>query len=118
MAVSTPKASWKVRHVAEDEFEPWSRLFRGYADFYHWPTSDEHQRQIWTWIHDDHLVEALVAVPVDDAGNETGGPQRLAHLRLWVRPVRGVIAGYLDDLFLAPEMRGAGAVDAFVAAIK
>jgi hypothetical protein len=42
--------NWKVRPVKEDEFEPWTRLFRGYADFYRWPTSDEHQRQIWGWI--------------------------------------------------------------------
>jgi len=52
---------WNVRAVAITEFEPWTRLFRGYADFYHWPTSDEHQRQIWSWIHDDHTVEALFA---------------------------------------------------------
>ena len=46
----------------------------------HWPTSDEHQQQIWGWIHDDHSVEALVAVPVDEAGIEAGEPQGLAHL--------------------------------------
>ncbi|HZX56456.1 MAG TPA: hypothetical protein VFE86_17340, partial [Ilumatobacteraceae bacterium] len=61
MAVPRSRATWNVRHVAKHEFEPWSRLFRGYADFYSWPTSEEHQRQIWSWIHDDHSVEALVA---------------------------------------------------------
>ena len=110
--------SWKVRPVAEHEFEPWSRLFRGYADFYHWPTSDEHQRQIWSWIHDDHSVEALVAVPVDETGKETGEPQGIAHLRVWVRPLRGVIAGYLDDFVRGPELRGGGAVDALFAEIN
>lgn len=109
---------WIVRPVRRDEFEPWSRLFRGYADFYRWPTSDEHQEQIWGWIHVDHSVEALVAVPVDDDGHEAGEPQGLAHLREWVRPLRGVIAGYLDDLFVHPEMRGSGAVDALFAEIN
>ncbi|MEP7203233.1 MAG: GNAT family N-acetyltransferase [Ilumatobacteraceae bacterium] len=104
--------AWKVRYVDGNEFEPWSRLFRGYADFYHWPTSDEHQRQIWRWIHDDHSIEALVVVALDEAGNEIGEPQGLAHLREWVRPLRGVISGYLDDLFVAPSARGSGAVDA------
>ena len=103
---------WSVRHVRDDEFEPWSRLFRGYADFYRWPTSDEHQRQIWGWIHDDRTVEALVAVAVDDDGHETGEPRGLAHLREWVRPLRGVVCGYLDDLFVDPSTRGTGAVDA------
>jgi ribosomal protein S18 acetylase RimI-like enzyme len=103
---------WKVRPVRTDEFDAWTRLFRGYAAFYETPTSDEHQRQIWDWIHVDRSVECLVAVPVDDDSAEIDEPQGLAHLREWVRPLRGVIAGYLDDLFVAPRHRGSGAVDA------
>jgi GNAT superfamily N-acetyltransferase len=111
-------ATWKVRHVRDDEFDAWTRLFRGYADFYNWPTTDDHQRQIWKWIHVDHSVEALVAVPVDDAGNETGRPEGLAHLREWVRPLRGVVCGYLDDLYVEPAVRGRGAVDALFAEMR
>jgi len=107
--------TWHVRHVRADEFEPWSRLFRGYADFYHWPTSDDHQRQIWGWIHERHLVEALVAIEVDASGNELGELRGLAHLREWVRPLRGVVCGYLDDLFVDPAARGSGVVDALFA---
>jgi GNAT superfamily N-acetyltransferase len=110
--------TWNVRPVRDNEFDPWTRLFRGYADFYHWPTSDAHQRQIWGWIHDDRSVEALVAIAIDDAGNELGEPQGLAHLRQWVRPLRGVIAGYLDDLYVEPAHRGTGAVDALFAEIN
>lgn len=110
-------SGWKVRPVRTDEFEQWTRLFRGYADFYHWPTSDDHQRQIWGWIHDDRRIEALVAVAIDDAGNEVGGPQGIAHLREWVRPLRGVVCGYLDDLFVDPAVRGGGAVEALFAEI-
>lgn len=111
-------AAWKVRPVRADEFETWTRLFRGYAAFYKWPTDDEHQRKIWGWIHDDRSIEALVAVPVDGAGNETGEPQGLAHLREWVRPLRGVVCGYLDDLFVEPAYRGQGVVDALFAEIN
>ena len=114
MAVS----EWKVRPVNADEFAAWTRLFRGYAEFYHWPTSDEHQRQIWGWIHDDHSLEALVAVAVDQRGSEIGEPQGLAHLREWVRPLRGVISGYLDDLFVEPAARGSGVVEALFAEIN
>jgi ribosomal protein S18 acetylase RimI-like enzyme len=39
----------------------------------------------------------------------------LAHLREWVRPLRGVVAGYLDDLFVDPGCRGLGAVEALFA---
>lgn len=104
--------SWTVRPVGTDEFDTWTRLYRGYAAFYETPTSDEHQRLIWSWIHDDRSVECLVAVPVNDDGAEVGAPRGLAHLREWVRPLRGVTAGYLDDLFVDPDHRGSGAVDA------
>ena len=109
---------WNVRHVRPDEFNGWTRLFTGYADFYNWPTSPEHQQQIWGWIHDTRSVEALVAVALDADGNETGEPQGLAHLREWVRPLRGVVSGYLDDLFVDPSCRGGGAVDALFAEIN
>lgn len=109
---------WKVRPVRTDEFAPWTRLFRGYADFYEWPTSEAHQNQIWRWIHEDRSVEALVAVPVDVAGVEVDAPQALAHLRSWVRPLRGVISGYLDDLYVEPAVRGTGAVEALFSEIN
>jgi GNAT superfamily N-acetyltransferase len=108
---------WLVRPVREDEFEVWSALFRGYADFYRWPTSDDHQRRIWGWIHDRGTVEALVAVSLDATGAESGPPLGLAHLREWVRPLRGVVCGYLDDLFVSREARGHGAVEALFAEI-
>jgi len=113
MATAAP--IWMVRHVRADEFDAWTRLFRGYADFYNWPTSGDHQRRIWGWIHDDRTVEALVAVRVDAAGREIGAPEGLAHLREWVRPLRGAVCGYLDDLYVEPSVRGRGAVQALYA---
>jgi ribosomal protein S18 acetylase RimI-like enzyme len=109
---------WIVRHVNADEFDAWSQLFRGYCEFYACPTSDEHQRQIWNWIHELKCVEALVAVEVDDEQNEVDVPRGLAHLREWVRPLRGTKGGYLDDLYVDPQRRGLGAVDALFSAIN
>lgn len=109
---------WKVRPVGVDEFEPWTRLFRGYADFYRWPTNDDHQQLVWSWIHDTRTIWALVAVPIDETGAEAGEPVGLAHLREWVRPLRGVVCGYLDDLFVDPAHRGSGAVDALYEAMR
>ena len=74
-----------------------------------WPTSDDHQRQIWAWIHDDRRIEALVAVAIDDAGDEVGGLRGVALPCEWVRPLRGVVCGYLDDLFVDPYIRRGGA---------
>ncbi len=101
-------ARWNVRHVRVDEFDAWTKLFRGYADFYHWPTSDAHQQQIWRWIHEERTVECLVAVASDDDGGEAGELVGIAHLREWVRPLRGVTNGYLDDIYVAPDRRGSG----------
>ena len=106
-----------MRPVRTDEFEAWTALFRGYATFYHRETNDEHQRQIWGWIHESKRIEALVAVAVDEQGLEVGGPRGLAHLREWVRPLRGAVCGYLDDLFVDPAARGDGVVDALFAEI-
>jgi GNAT superfamily N-acetyltransferase len=109
---------WKVRPVDTREFDSWTKLFRGYCDFYQWPTSDEHQLQIWAWIHEKRIVQAIVAVEVDDSGTEVGEPRGLAHIREWIRPLRGVRSGYLDDLFVDQELRGSGAVDALFAEIN
>lgn len=116
--MTSQATTWLVRPVRDDEFDAWTRLYRGYAEFYETPTSDEHQRQIWSWIHKVRSLECLVAVPIDIDGNEVGEPQALAHLREWVRPLRGVIAGYLDDLFVDPDHRGHGAVDALFVAMR
>jgi ribosomal protein S18 acetylase RimI-like enzyme len=109
---------WIIRHVKINEFDAWSQLFRGYCDFYSWPTSDEHQHHIWSWIHEKKCVEALVAVEVDDEQREIDIPRGLAHLREWVRPLRGTRGGYLDDLFVDPQHRGSGAVEALFGAIN
>jgi len=103
---------WIVRPVRDDEFAPWSNLFRGYADFYHWELGETQVTAIWSWIHVEHLIEALVAVESDESGLERGPLVGLAHLRTWVRPLRGTVNGYLDDLFVLPELRGTGVVDA------
>jgi ribosomal protein S18 acetylase RimI-like enzyme len=109
---------WIVRHVRSNEYDAWSQLFRGYCDFYSWPTSDEHQRQIWSWIHEVKSVEALVAVEVEGDRTEIDVPRGLAHLREWVRPLRGAKSGYLDDLYVDPQHRGSGAVEALFGAIN
>ena len=62
-------------------------------------------------------MEALVAVELDPSGHEVGIPRGLAHLREWIRPLRGARSGYLDDLFVDQAVRGEGVVDALFAEI-
>jgi len=85
----------------------WRELYRGYADFYQEPVTDEQLDRVWSWITDpDHDVKALL---VRDA---TGTPVGLAHYRPYFRPLAAAVAGHLDDLFVEPDARGTGAVDA------
>jgi RimJ/RimL family protein N-acetyltransferase len=106
-------AQWTVRPVEHSDWPAWCSLFQGYAEFYERPPlSDDHLRRVWSWIHDEGRMWALVAVPVE------GGPAiGLAHLREWIRPLRGIVCGYLDDLFVDRSVRGGGAVGALFAAI-
>jgi GNAT superfamily N-acetyltransferase len=103
--------TWRTREVRVTEFDEWTALFRGYCDFYRWPTSDEHQALIWRWIHEDRFMTALVTIGTDELDNETGHLVGLAHLREWIRPLRGLTCGYLDDLFVDPAVRGSGVVE-------
>jgi GNAT superfamily N-acetyltransferase len=110
--------SWVVRPVGAQEFEQWTRLFRGYCDFYFYETTEEHQRQIWSWIHDEEIMDAIVVVETNTDGDEVGVLRGIAHLREWIRPLRGARCGYLDDLFVDPDVRGDGAVQSLFDAMK
>jgi ribosomal protein S18 acetylase RimI-like enzyme len=110
--MSNPR--WTTRPIEQRDWEAWCRLFKDYAEFYERSISDNQLRIVWSWIHDDKLIDAIVVLPAGDAGEPVG----IAHLRSWVRPLRGEIAGYLDDLFVDPRFRGSGAVDALFDAIR
>jgi GNAT superfamily N-acetyltransferase len=97
---------------SEDK-EAWSALFVGYRRFYKMPDDPAIVETVWNWIQDPvHTTECLLAR--DNAGRAIG----LAHFRDLARPLSGSTAGFLDDLFVLEECRGAGAADALVNAIK
>ncbi len=88
------------------DYADWRRLYEGYATFYKMPMNDDIAQRVWTWLLDPHFpLDALVARRGD--GRLVG----LAHFRAIPRPLTGSIAGFLDDLFVEPEMRGRGVVD-------
>jgi GNAT superfamily N-acetyltransferase len=91
----------------------WRRLYQGYADFYRVPMTDEIADRLWTWLNNPgHAMEARLAL------DENGEPIGLAHFRNFPRPLAAAYAGFLDDLFVAPEARGSGAVHALLAEIR
>jgi ribosomal protein S18 acetylase RimI-like enzyme len=69
---------------------------------------------VWEWLLDPaHELECLVVRPAPGAP-----PVGLAHHRPFIRPLHGSVGCFLDDLYVAPEARGAGAVDALLAALQ
>jgi GNAT superfamily N-acetyltransferase len=95
-----------------EDYPDWRRLFEGYATFYKRPMTDEIAGRVWAWLFDPaHALEALVARTAD--GRLVG----LAHFRPMPRPSSGSTAGFLDDLFVDPRLRGQRVADRLLEAL-
>lgn len=90
----------------------WERLYAGYAAFYGVVQTQAMRDTVWGWLMDPaHELEGLVAE--DPSGRAVG----LAHFRPYPRPLRGGYGGFLDDLFVDPQCRGARIADALIEAV-
>ena len=95
------------RHRAD-----WDRLYAGYAEFYRVTQTQEMRDRVWSWLHDPaHETNGLIA---EDAEGRAVG---LAHFRAFARPLSATTGGYLDDLFVDPQMRGKRVADALIEAL-
>ncbi len=102
-----------VNPVTNDDREQWEALYHGYAEFYQVPMNDEILDTVWGWIHDDNNpFFGLVAK--DENGKAIG----LMHCRQMASPLRGALVGFLDDLFVSPEVRGKGVVEVMYEALN
>jgi len=95
-----------VTKLDSSDREQWHRLYRGYAQFYEMPMSEETLETVWQWIFDPQQpFYSLIAK--DEEGLAVG----LMHYRAMPSPLRGSQVGFLDDLFVEPSCRGSGVVD-------
>jgi len=85
----------------------WQVLYRGYATFYKMPMTEQTLDTVWSWIHDE-----ANAFWCRLARQSDGKPVGLMHFREMPSPLRGCHIGFLDDLFVDPDARGLGAVNA------
>jgi GNAT superfamily N-acetyltransferase len=100
-----------IRALQPTDRAAWDRLYAGYAAFYKVTQTAEMRDTVWGWLHDPaHETKGLVAV-VD------GAVVGLAHFRPYARPLSASVGGFLDDLFVAPDLRGSGAAAALLAAL-
>jgi len=103
-----------VREPVAEDRRDWERLYRGYAECYGVPMNDAILHTVWGWIIDPaHPFHGLVAH--DD---ERGGCVGLMHYRPIYSPLRGAMAGFLDDLYVDPAARGGGAVQGLFRALS
>ena len=91
----------------ENDKTQWQGLYRGYADFYNMPMTDQVLDTLWRWIHDEH--NPFYCIVARDAESVLQG---FMHFRAMPSPLRGAMVGFLDDLFVSSESRGQGIVNA------
>ena len=100
-----------VRPLAAGDRAGWDLLYKGYADFYGVDQTDAMRDRVWGWLMDPaHEVTGFVA--------EADGLVGLAHVRAFARPLSATVGGFMDDLFVAPDVRGTGVADALIAAVR
>ena len=103
----------KVEKPNSVDLPQWQALYRDYADFYKMPMDERGLNTVWAWIQDDKMdFEARVVK------NEQGVLLGFMHFRSMPSPLRGVVIGFLDDLFVTPEYRGSGVVQALFTELK
>lgn len=107
-----PVASISIGRARPEHRGAWDALYKAYAAFYKVEQTQEMRDRVWSWIHDEaEEVECFLAF------DEGGTPVGLAHYREFARPLRAARGGFLDDLFVDPNLRGSGAAQALIGAI-
>ncbi|MBN3563306.1 GNAT family N-acetyltransferase [Aliamphritea spongicola] len=102
-----------TRMLQPEDRQQWEQLYRGYAEFYGMSMAHETLDQVWQWIFgEEQQFFCLVAVNAEQT--LTG----LMHYRAMQSPLRGGWVGFLDDLFVTPDARGNGSVDALFRALE
>jgi len=102
-----------VSELKYDDRAQWEKLYYGYADFYNVPMNASILDTIWSWIFDNNnQLFGLIAK------NETGEALGIMHCREMPSPLRGAFIGFLDDLYVKPEYRGTGCVQALYQALN
>jgi hypothetical protein len=102
-----------VKALHPDDRTQWESLYRAYAEFYKMPMTEEILDTVWSWIFDTKNPFFAMIVR-NDAGDTVG----LMHFREMPSPLRGALVGFLDDLFVVPEIRGSGCVQAMYKALN
>ncbi|MBO9626258.1 MAG: GNAT family N-acetyltransferase [Microbacterium sp.] len=101
-----------IQRITESDLDEWTVLWRDYIVFYESEVPDEVSRDTFRRIVADEELHGAIAR--DDDGRATGIVHWLTHPGTWSR----ADYCYLEDLFVAPTSRGAGAGRALIAHVR
>jgi GNAT superfamily N-acetyltransferase len=101
-----------IRPVGPNERAVWEPLWNGYLTFYESSVSKETSDVLWTRLHDP--AEPMFVLGAYRDGRLIGIAQYIFHRSCWT------IGNYcyLQDLFVAPDVRGSGAGRALIVAVE
>lgn len=105
-------ADIRIRPVHAGDEAAWRAMFAAYLVFYKREPAEKIVSAVWSWLMDPaHEMEGLIA---ELDGIIVG----FADVRRMPSPLRGADIGFLDDLFILPEARGHGVVEAIFARLS
>ena len=104
---------FSVSELNPNDRQQWEELYYGYAKFYKMPMEPAILDTSWSWIFDkNNPFFAMIAK--EEAGDVVG----FMHYREMPSPLRGAMVGFLDDVYVQPEYRGTGCVQALYQALN
>jgi GNAT superfamily N-acetyltransferase len=103
----------RVRRLEARDREAWERLFRAYIEFYHAKVPEEVIALTWQRLLAGSAGDPIGLVAVDDADVPFGAAHALFHRSTW----SPTWYCYLEDLFVDPARRKAGAGRALIEAV-
>ena len=89
-----------IRKLEQKDKENWTKLYKGYANFYKVPMNTRILETLWSWIQDENHDVKAICFELD---SQIVG---IAHYRTMARPIKGQYIGFLDDLYVEPDFRG------------
>ncbi len=100
-----------IRPLHEADYDRWEILWHGYLTFYGHPVTDEQTQGLWTRLLSEGDPHCLLAC--DGTGDVIGIVHYLFHKTTWNERDKC----YLQDLFVDPAARTAGAGRALIEAV-
>jgi GNAT superfamily N-acetyltransferase len=101
-----------IRPLSRDERAVWEPLWQGYLDFYEAAVSPDNNDVLWARIHDP--AEPIFALGAYRGGTLIGIAHYIFHRSCWTIDDYC----YLQDLFVAKDVRGSGTGRALIAAVE